>query len=216
MKRIAILMIGAAIVSGCASKDVVTHIDTIEVQNKETQMKRTSRDSTLSWENIGRGGAALRQPAYVHVLGEGNLKVLSKDSDIPEVNAKNPFEPSDLMAVIDGIDKKSSNATNQTKHSIKQYSLYELSRWERFCDQGKGMDEDDWMFVTNNGGESGLPEIYSGSCKSPGHNYADYLDAWVEFCSNDSIERHQRDIVRDSVRPKTKVNPCKKLNLQTK
>lgn len=69
------LAIGVAMSAGCASKPVPAPTGTpYEVQNFEPEM----REYHTSWGHTGRGGAALRKPAYQPVLG--SLDVLETPS----------------------------------------------------------------------------------------------------------------------------------------
>lgn len=224
MKRIPLLFIGVALVAGCASSPESKPKP--ESRVVETKQERVMRDLTLSWDNMGRGGAAVRQPAYIHVLGEGNLYESGSKASIPKTGTVSPYIPSDLADVVNEIDstqnekpvisvavKDSESSTDSGEPKGKEgYSLYELSRWERFCDGGKGMDEADWRFVTRNGGEANVPDILQDSCSAPAHNYQAYLDAWTGFCTGADVSSSQRDIVRESVRPKSRVNPCAALS----
>lgn len=211
MKRIPLLFIGAALVTGCASSPEPKPEP--EPKVVETKQERISRDLTLSWDNMGRGGAAVRQPAYIHVLGEGNLKQSGSKASIPKTDVANPYIPENLAEAVNDIDNaQKKNAGVDNSKGKEGYSLYELSRWDRFCDGGKGMDEADWRFVTRHGGKANVPSILQDSCSAPAHDYKAYLAAWTGFCTGAGISSSQRDIVRESVRPKTRVNPCAALN----
>lgn len=208
MKRFSLVLISAALVGGCASSpEPQPEPEFTPIESKE---QRVTRDLTLSWDNIGRGGAALRQPAYIHVLGQGTLQTSGNDATIPAPE-KDAVNPNELAGVLDDIDSAASKETEDTGKA--GFSLYELSRWERFCDQGEGMDEPDWKFVTKHGAHEGIPSILSDSCDPPSHSYDDYLNAWTNFCTSSGVTSAQRDIVRNSVRPQSRVNPCAALSL---
>lgn len=162
------------------------------------------RKLTLAWDNHGRGGAALRQPAYVHVLGE-------------------PFvgEPSDISAGKDGLNQVGSNASGKANTSPsgtaaghdwlvvdRAYSIYEMARWERFCDTGKGMDEVDWQFISQEGGNKHIPELLVVDCQPPSYQHWDYLDAWMRVCEDNEPTAEDREIVSLTVRPKSVVSMC--------
>lgn len=160
--------------------------------------QRTNRELTLAWDNQGRAGAAVHQPDYVHVL--------SNDHDWQEISA--PY----------GAARPGSGQRHQSRtltlsvmdHSQagKGFSVYEMRRWERYCDNGKGMDEDDWNFVALD--DYAPPLDVLGTCVTPGYKYADYLDAWTRFCTGSpEYTSLDKDIVTNSVRPHSTVNPCK-------
>ncbi|WP_024608543.1 hypothetical protein [Pseudoalteromonas sp. TAB23] len=206
-----LIILGVVLMAGCASSP-----EPEPVKNEalvETKQARVTRELTLSWDNIGRGGAAIRQPGYIHVLGDGNLHSSETKANLPKANTETPYTLSNAIAAVSDIDKNAQEKNNETvtsRHSSvnKGYSLYELSRWERFCNAGIGMDEDDWRFVTENGGAQNIPQILSDSCSLPNHDYQSYLDAWVNYCTEEKLTSTQRSIVRSSVRPKSVVNPC--------
>ncbi|EOV0985941.1 hypothetical protein ACW6AV_003426 [Edwardsiella piscicida] len=192
MKRL-IVALGALILTGCASeqqKDMGPNPADL------TKPNRVTRELSQSWDNIGRGGAALRQPAYVHVLGNGNVGSTMNNAQVQ----------------TGGMLRKNTgnNGLFNSMSEGKGYSLYELSRWERYCDNGKGMDEHDWRFIKAQG-ETNIPRNALTGCIPPSHSYNDYLTAWTHFCTKKPISDAERSIVRNSVRPFSVVNPCKAL-----
>lgn len=191
-------------VSGCASSEKNTEIqadDEAVVEQTATRETdkplRTNRELTLSYDNIGRAGAAVHRPAYVHVLGDRH--------DWAEINAPHGAE----------IDKAKINNAANTKGSTSKpgqaLSFYELQRWERFCDNGKGMDERDWRFVESQ--QYSPPMDVLGVCQAPSFDYSKYLEAWTRFCNgSEQYDAHDKAIVRNSSRPFSRVNPCKALS----
>lgn len=193
-----------------------------ERQLTDMRLARIDRQLTMAYDNFGRGGAAVRQPGYVHVINEefnllrdamGNMSRetlatelasmidgINEDKALEIIGALGfmevPGEPQDK-----GFDWISPGASHG-------YSLYELSRWGRYCDAGIGMDERDWRFVTNE--LPNVPPVFD-NCQPPTHDYHDYLAAWERFCESDGPSRRDLSIVRDSVRPQSTVNPCKAL-----
>lgn len=193
------------------------------------RLANIDRQLTLAYDNFGRGGAAQRQPGYVHVVHE-------EFNYVRDAMGRMSMDTlaSELAASVVGIDEpKALEILNKIKNidpppahdrgfdwivgdATGGYSMYEIGRWGRFCDNGKGMDEADWKFITQEGRDR-VPEMFS-SCEMPTHDYYHYLRAWGRFCeagNPDVVEptRADRDIVRDSVRPQTIVNPCRALNL---
>ncbi|EKO3796593.1 hypothetical protein P0F38_002659 [Vibrio metschnikovii] len=170
----------------------------IEAHKKQD---RVDRGLNVSYEDLGLGGAAFRKPDYIHVLGPSSLGANNESALIKQQKDKNG---SNMEDAISAYKKLSSGVKG------KGYSLYELSRWERFCDSGNGMDERDWKFIEKEKGETGsIPSDLVGQCNPPQHTYQDYLTAWTQFCSSQKMTNEQRNIVRSSTRPFTVVNPCK-------
>lgn len=166
----------------------------------ETKPERTNRDLTLTWDNIGRAGAAMHQPGYVHVLSSDGLV---------------SFQSNDAAVKRGGSGRDNMYALNQLRQGSNKsrgYSMYELSRWERYCDSGKGMDERDWRFVKGEGYDNAPLDVLGGVCLRPTHRYEDYMTAWVRFCtSSPELNQTDRRIVGNSTRPFSKVSPCQAL-----
>lgn len=136
--------------------------------------QQVSRDYTLDWDNYGRGGAAMRQPAFVHTLS-GNNNV----GQVSELNA--PFTDgvstkgniAGYPALVSGaVAKGIGIATNGggigpgKDTGDVSYSIYEMSRWERYCNNGKGMDKRDWAFVKKQG-LNNVPYHLRSTCVPP-------------------------------------------------
>lgn len=157
--------------------------------------QRTSRELSLAWDNMGRAGAAIHQPDYVHVLHGRVNGHQSQNSEF-------------------GLGQGNRNhATQGKEYGSNQlakgqgYSFYELQRWERYCDNGKGMDEPDWKFVSTERYRAPL-----SNCRPPTHDYAGYLESWKRFCSHSSqYDRRDIQIVKNSVRPAQLAGSCPRL-----
>lgn len=168
--------------------------------------QRTTRELTLAWDNEGRAGAAVHKPAYVHVLHE------SRDYD--EKNS--PYADHQHSDHDQGRSPGNRGQGAQTNGNFKQragqgYSYYELQRWGRYCDNGKGMDERDWRFVASEQYKAPLDAL--GTCRQPNFDYSHYLDAWTRFCTgSDQYSSFDKNIVANSSRPYTVVNPCRALS----
>lgn len=170
-------------------------------QRANAKMRQVERELSLSWGNRGRAGAAMLQPAYIHVLGESLNDRYELDSEQFSSGATPTPTPTN-----------STDNTSDRNWISAGASMYELQRWERYCDQGRGMDEPDWRFVTEQGGRNNIPDILVVDCKPPEHDMTDYLSAWSLFCESETTTTEQRSIVRNSSRPRTVANPCKALN----
>tara|TARA_R110002051_G_scaffold250392_1_gene309719 strand:+ start:1569 stop:2288 length:720 start_codon:yes stop_codon:yes gene_type:complete len=169
-------------------------------ERANAKMAQVDRELTLSWGNRGRAGAAMLQPAYIHVLGESHNDRYEFDTGRLTSSAPSTTETT-----------RPSNDSGERNWITAGASMYELQRWERYCDQGRGMDEPDWRFVTSQG-DNNIPDMLIVNCSPPSHDMADYLNAWSRFCEAETTTAEQRSIVRNSSRPRTIVNPCKALN----
>lgn len=185
----------ALLVAGCANnKQTEQEIEPVEpVEPVAAQPPvQIERKVGISWDNIGRAGAAVHQPAFVHTVGGEVIHAVPASGE--------------ASSTRDGSDKKTAAATATTG-----LSFYELQRWERYCDSGKGMDEHDWRFVSQN--DYKHPAQALPNCNKPAHDYPQYLDSWTKFCtSNPDYSSADIAVVKNSVRPFSRVNPCKALS----
>lgn len=119
-------------------------------QSADLKIQEVSRHFAVNWGNTGRGGAALREPAYIHTLGG-----IESNERLPRNRPRSLLN----VAIVDLTE--SYNVTPG-----KGYSHYELSRWERYCNYGKGMDKRDWEFV-NREGLDNIPRHLIPRCNHP-------------------------------------------------
>lgn len=200
-----IAILGVTILAGCASGTPEQNTQSQTVLAENDKLARVSMELSMSWGNMGRGGAALRQPGYIHVLGDGNIGVTM--NTVQYDSASSDKTPA-VFKQNGGVDEAINTFKSMNKG--KSYSLYELSRWERYCNGGKGMDKHDWRFVVAEG-TTNIPKDVITGCIPPTHTYQEYLDAWTYFCTSQTVTDADRRIVRESVRPYSVVNPCKAL-----
>lgn len=196
-----VALLSVVMIAGCSSKE-------IQQDKKFNPMKemQVSREHATAWDNIGRGGAAMREPAYIHVLGDGDVAATERQTDygrIQEEKRKN------ALADDEAIISNAFDNYDAVRRTGAAYSQYELSRWERYCAKGVGMDEADWKFVVQAGGADSIPFDVIPNCIRPNHNSDDYLKAWEKFCTGAKINADEREIVRNSVRPYSKEHPCR-------
>nr|WP_298059226.1 hypothetical protein [uncultured Halomonas sp.] len=181
------------------------------------KLNQIDRQLTMAYDNFGRGGAAVRQPGYVHVVNQefNTLRAatgeMSRDTLASELAEMiDGLSEAKALEVIDAINAGITPSNDPAFDWIVSdastgYSMYELSRWGRYCNGGKGMDEADWQFV-NLHGAKGVPSMFE-DCTLPTYTYFDYTAAWERFCEGEA-SRQDRDIVRDSVRPTSTVQHC--------
>lgn len=170
-------ILGAVLLlSACSSTSTVVATD--HSQRTYTNEKPTALDTTLTWYNKERSGAAVNDEGYRHVLGHQNVEIISDE----------PAEPVIPSTPIDAAKKISKQS----------YSVYEMSRWERFCGAGK-MDERDWDFVAKEG-RGNLPETLAKKCAYPSFTRQEYLAAWEAECSGE-ITTSQKIILEKTLKP---------------
>lgn len=200
-----------------------------EIIEKEEKLIRTTRVNTLRHRENQLGGAAVRQEAYVHVLAvdgccEGRPPLQSdwkhKYSNMT-IGGYN-LDYADLLSILGEWDTSrciGNNHNRKLAEGIKTddnsitilNSDINLGRWERYCNQGKHMNENDWVFVKKNNYK--VPEEFEPYCIRPDFTYDEYLAAWESFCNadNKTSEKYMK-IVKETVRPQKLIRHCRLLN----
>ncbi len=136
------VLTAAAVVSGCIYRpDIDTRVAVTE------RPILPPRAQTLDWGHLGRGGAVGRQPGWVHVLAEKPLNHDLEQRDYP---------PSPVRSEPVSVPDRASQ---------RAYSHYELERWHRYCNSGKGMDRRDREFVRKENYR--VPESLAPDCQPP-------------------------------------------------
>lgn len=110
-----LLILGVAMLAGCAANtpEAPPAPQAPAINDKPA---RVSRELTVAWDNYGRGGAALRQPAFVHVLGQdGSLtsNIASTTSETISLPAPilTPGDIAATMTAFEGINPATAKAT---------------------------------------------------------------------------------------------------------
>lgn len=104
---------------------------------------------TVDWGHSGRAGAAERQPGWVHVLAENPL-----NHDLGQRDYRLTHET-----------MRTGNSVPEKTTVNRGYSHYEMQRWERYCNRGKGMDRRDREFVSQENFQ--VPAAMRDHCQPP-------------------------------------------------
>lgn len=188
----------------------VAHQYTInEIKAKKTENLNMNNKQTLRFGNVGLGGAAQRQPAYIHVLAskfEGNDNSLTQqDNNLKSNNVLKEIVEKGLTSQQSNIGDREKNKavlTNWGKSS-GGYSIYELSRWKRYCINEK-MDEADWNFVNKElQADHEIPFKLISNCTPPPFSFEDYNEAWNNYCSNKKLTPTEIKVIGQSFKPKS-------------
>lgn len=134
--------------------------------NPQTKNARVNeKDAVVYIDENERRGAAIEQGSdkhFLHKTGDnGNSPLISNNVKYNRqdpnayVNTANSTNVNNKAS--DNTKKTSGTSVSDTTRQkilsryklgeSKDYSFYELSRWQRFCDNGKNMDRLDWKFV---------------------------------------------------------------------
>lgn len=198
-----------------------------EIIEKEDKLIRTTRINTLRRRDNQLGGAAVRQEGYVHVLAvegccEGKPPIQSDRNDKylnQNIGGYN-LDYADLISVLREWDSSKCAGSEHNRKiaaGISDSSLkiinsdIDLGRWERYCNKGKHMNENDWNFVKKNNYH--VPEKFEPYCIRPDFTYDEYINAWESFCNADNkTSKKYMKIVKETVRPQKLIRHCKLLN----
>lgn len=153
---------------------------------------RVNKELTMVYGNQGRTGPAIKQPGFIHVLA-------NKPEQMPD-KGNNYLLNGDVIT-------NTLNAMPDTDSRMISYTHYELSRWERYCSNGKGMDEKDWLFVKK--ANYVWPKETLSTCNAPDYKYEFYVQAWTSFCTSSSYGETEKRVVRHSVKPTSLTITCK-------
>lgn len=122
------------------------YAESINWRNFATQnYLNTTRLLHKTWDNIGRGGAAERQPGYIHVLGGEAVY-------------------NNVAVRYDTARKKLPASRQSSKKIIHKLNPEDLA-WSRYCNYGRGMTEKDWEIVIAANME--VPAKYLKNCRYP-------------------------------------------------
>lgn len=146
-----------------------------------TNVKPVSRDATTALMVTERGGAAVREGGFEHVVAKREYANTSGSTQ--------SFTPT------------TSPAEALKRAKVRSYSIYELSRWERFCGlDGRKMDYRDWEFISQEGTES-VPLHMIGDCKPKSYTREEYLNAWRNSCNQGSAQAKDLRIQHETLKP---------------
>ena len=134
--------------------------------NPQTKNARVNeKDAVVYIDEDERRGAAIEQGSDKHFLHK-----TGDNGSSPLISNNVKYNRQDPNAYVNtanstNVNNKASDNTKKTSGTSvldatrqkilsryklgesKDYSFYELSRWQRFCDNGKNMDRLDWKFV---------------------------------------------------------------------
>ena len=143
------------------------------------------RDLTTQWHNTERTSASIEEGRYTHVMANRKLSDFDgKVNDVEEV------KPKPLKVTTDG-----------------SVSVYELSRWERYCKKGEGSDKRDWIFYESSKYE--VPAVMADTCEAPGFKRSQYIAAWEHKCTGRTLSQLDSKITTLTLKPASCSKPRK-------
>lgn len=152
-------------------------------------------DATVIWGNKGRGGAAGRVPGYVHALAreaafrpesEAAVKVASAGNDTPAMPSRlAPSKPTQTTPLLrDPMAEALAAAMQQPAPEVaplpargrtQSHSPTAITKaddalrhaWEKYCQGGAGMSDDEWRLVNAVGTPENVPADLAENCVYP-------------------------------------------------
>ncbi len=163
--RIAAICAAAAIMAaGCSHDEAPAPEPEAEaptpINPQYKQMQVNTKDLKVEVEKAWRRGAAIDGAGSKHFLDASNC---SSPMTSPSVKY-DPFHSSKPASTAGSGRSRFLDAV--PVGAISDYSIYELGRWQRFCDGGRGMDKLDWKFIRN-WKKHPFPSEMLGSCRAP-------------------------------------------------
>ena len=161
----------------------------INMKGHTKDIRVGTRDLTLEFTAHERHGAAVQQGSYEHMLDMVDVRrsespMLTKGHeryDRTRMYENAVFTEIDTEKKNPAVNGSEGSAASRTPRTVpwypvleqmgsgsaKDYSVYSLSRWERFCDNGRNMDSRDWKFVREN--RNAFPAELKEKCVPPGY-----------------------------------------------
>lgn len=176
-RKITLIATGLSVVllaTACTTKPNSTLHSSIDYENAlernpsykkqlaKDKTDRISRELTLSFYADERRSAAIEEGGFKHTLANRNEEFNPEQypSNVRyDLKRRNTYNaPAAQNNDVQDIFKTAS---------IKDYSYYELGRWQRLCDgtNGRNMDRLDWRFVKRN--KNKFPIEILENCKLP-------------------------------------------------
>ena len=204
-------LIGAIAISGCANTN---QKPTVVVERtlifEEDNRRYIHSVATTEYGNHGLGGAAVRQPATIHVLADerrtADPSELSGEADLE--SQANKTQMDEFKAMVDELSSASGEDRETAEHIARamaalasiqssdptiHLSHYDLTLWKRYCDHGAGMTENDWGQMLSSSLEQ-MPSELRASCQEPNLELTEELKK--SFCSGDELSNQELYIVK--------------------
>jgi hypothetical protein len=204
-------LVGAVVLTGCSSNDKVPTVVTERTLVFEEDNRRYIHSiATTAYGNKGLGGAAVLQPATIHVMADErrtadieSLADFAGRFDLSDSFTK--AERESLNQALNELSKSKESGdekkfTEKLEKAMKtlaiiqasdkktQLSHYDLELWEKFCSGGEDMTNDDWGQMLSSSVEQ-IPDVVKSDCSMPNLT----LTTEIEDRHCDDSEQSNRD-----------------------
>lgn len=210
---LAIVALAVSVMTGCATskKAVPEHAEQAQVKGFEL-INYSHNRLAVAERSAYLAGAGCNGKGVVHVVDINPCPAHCANGSHPPLSNAQYKRPQDVPPKKQDVPPEKQDDKMAKAELDKDYSDYDLGRWQRYCAGGKLMTYGDWDFILKHGGDKGIPDTLSKTCRKPDFNYADYLDAWKTYCSKpgkvDLTENQKHILKTTQVRPKPVVGSC--------
>lgn len=169
--KIIVTLVFSTLLLGCSSNKTIEDFGNSEAVaptslNPQEKAQHThTRDYNVLKDLDMRRGAGIEQGARKHFLSVSKDKSKLLNSNVKYDRKHTPHDSLNSNNFIDNGNNGNFLYHNFKIGSIKDYSYYELSRWQRFCNKSKNMDHRDWRFVNDR--SHVFPEELVETCQIP-------------------------------------------------
>ncbi len=126
----------------------------------------------IAWGPSGRGGAAERASDYVHVIHRGQTYALTSPKLNQAISSAvggevRPGTQHDVSTdIAQWVETLLSTLDSVPKRQNPEKTKERLA-WERYCNGGLGLTEDEWAFLAKAGAPENIPSDLASKCVPP-------------------------------------------------
>lgn len=216
-KKLLSALVGAVVLTGCASNDKVPTVVTERTLVFEEDNRRYIHSiATTEYGNQGLGGAAVLQPDNIHVMADArrtadieSLAEFAGKSDLSDSFTK--AERESLNQALNELSKSKESGdekkfTEKLEKAMKtlaiiqasdkktQLSHYDLELWEKFCSGGEDMTNNDWGQMLSSSVEQ-IPDVVKSDCSMPNLNLTTEIKE--RHCEGSELSNRDRFIIQE-------------------
>lgn len=147
---------------------VVTVVSACTTPPKEPARAEWPIAATVVWGNQGRGGAAERLPGYVHVLRRSSSvyrATLASPEPLPTSYSEWLSPPT--VSALPAVSVRNAKPELFVRKAAASVSNESRRAWEKYCDGGYGMTDEEWHLVREAGAPDNVPASLAGRCVHP-------------------------------------------------
>ncbi|MBU2952228.1 hypothetical protein [Marinobacter sp. F3R08] len=220
-KKLLSALVGAVVLTGCSSNDKVPTLVTERTLVFEQDNRRYIHSiATTEYGNEGLGGAAVLQPATIHVMSDerrtaefeelkGYVKALANSNSVSKADQKKLYDAlkqlerttseSDQGVIANNVNRAMLVlASIQSTDTKTHLSHYDLDLWDKFCSDGDAMTEDDWGQMLSSS-IAQIPDPVQADCNIPDLSLTE--DITDRHCEGVELSNREQFIIQEHGNP---------------